>query len=57
MEILLNLVIGRSSNLYKELYNRGLIFGQPSLEYEFTRIYAHALITGQSNETEEDYKK
>ena len=57
MEILLNILIGRSSNLYKELYNKGIIFGQPSLEYEFSRNYAHALITGQSNKPEEVYEK
>ena len=57
MEILLNLLIGRSSNLYKELYNEGIIYGQPSLEYEFTRIYAHILITGQSNEPEKVYER
>ena len=57
MEILLNILIGRSSNLYKELYNKGLIFGQPSLDYEFSRNYAHALITGQSNKPEEVYEK
>ena len=56
MEILLNLLFGRSSNLYKELYNEGTIFGQPSLEYEFSKIYAHALITGQSNEPEKVYE-
>ncbi len=57
IEILLNLIIGRSSSLYKKLYNEGLIFGQPSLEYEFTNIYAHVLITGQSNEPEKVYKE
>lgn len=57
MEILLNLIIGRSSNLYKELYNEGIIFAQPSLEYEFTNIYAHVLISGQSNEPEKVYTK
>lgn len=57
MEILLNLIIGRSSNLYKELYNAGIIYAQPSLEYEFTNIYAHALISGQSNEPEKVYQK
>ena len=55
MEILLNLLFGRSSNLYKELYNKELIYSQPSLEYEFTNIYAHCLITGQSNDPEEVY--
>lgn len=57
IEILLNLLIGRSSNLYKELYNEGIIFSQPSLEYEFTDIYAHVLISGQSNAPEEVYQK
>lgn len=57
MEILLNLLVGRSSNLYKELYNEGIIYAQPSLEYEFTNIYAHALISGQSNEPEKVYQR
>lgn len=48
IEILLNLLIGRSSELYKKLYNKGIIHGQPSLDYEFGKTYAHVLITGQS---------
>ena len=55
IEILLNLLIGRSSDLYKSLYDEGIIYGQPSIEYEFTRIYAHALITGQSKNPEKVY--
>jgi len=57
MEILLNILMGRSSNLYKQLYNEGMIYSQPSLEYEFTNIYAHALINGQSNNPEKVYEK
>lgn len=57
MEILLNMLVGRSSNLYKELYNEGVIYAQPSLEYEFTKIYAHVLISGQSNEPEKVYQR
>ncbi len=57
IEILLNLIIGRSSKLYKELYNEGIIYAQPSLDYEFTKIYSHVLITGQSNEPEKVYEK
>ncbi len=56
IEILLNLIIGRSSNLYKKLYNEGMIYAQPSLDYEFTKIYSHVLITGQSNEPEKVYE-
>lgn len=52
IEILLNIILGRSSELYKKLYNEGIIFAQPSLEYEFTSDYAHILITGQATEPE-----
>ena len=52
IEVLLNMLLGRSSKLYKELYNQGIILAQPSLEYEFTDDYAHILITGQATEPE-----
>lgn len=57
IEILLNMIIGKSSNLYKELYDEGLLFAVPSLDYEFARGYAHILITGQSTEPEKVYEK
>ena len=60
VEILLNMLLGRSSKLYKEIYGQGIIFNQPSLEYEFTEGYAHVLITGQATEPEkvfETFKK
>lgn len=57
IEILLNLLIGRSSRLYQELYNKGIIYSQPSLDYEFSRTYAHVLITGQSEKPEEVLNK
>ena len=57
IEILLNIIIGQSSNLYKELYNNGIIYSSPNLEYDFAKGYAHILITGQSKETEELYSK
>ncbi len=49
IEILLNMLIGKSSKLYKELYEAELITGEPYLEYEFSKQYAHVSITGQSN--------
>ena len=55
IEILLNLIIGRSSKLYKSLYYKGVIFEQPSLEYEFSKTYAHIILTGQSNNPDEIY--
>lgn len=57
IEILLNLIIGRSSSLYQELYQKGILYEQPSLEYEFSKNYAHVLITGQSSNPEDIYQK
>ncbi|MCL2342008.1 MAG: insulinase family protein [Firmicutes bacterium] len=48
IEILLNLLIGKSSNLYKELYETELIMSEPDLDYEFAKSYAYINITGQS---------
>ena len=57
IEILMNLILGRSSDLYKKLYNEGIISGQPSLDYEFGQTYAHVLITGQSTDPEKVYQE
>ena len=60
MEILLDLIFGKSSKLYKKLYEDGKIFGEPSLSYEIGRKYSHILIAGQSNEPNfvyEEFKK
>ena len=56
IEILLNLLIGSSSELYKKLYNLGNSYNEPSLEYDFDKNYAHILISGQSNNPEELYE-
>lgn len=57
IEILMNLILGRSSELYKKLYDEGIISGQPSLDYEFGQTYAHVLITGQSTDPEKIYQE
>ena len=57
IEILLNMIIGKSSNLYKELYEKGIILAEPSMDYEFTKQYAHVIISGQSNNPEEIQKR
>ncbi len=56
-EILLNMILGKSSKLYQELYNEGILFVTPGLDYEFARGYAHILITGQSPKPYEVYDK
>lgn len=60
IEILLYMLIGKSSALYQRLYKEGLIIAQPDLDYEFSKEYAHITITGQSNNPErvvEELKK
>ena len=57
IEILLNLILGKSSELYQELYNKGILYSTPSLDYEFGTGYAHILITGQSKYPEKVYNK
>ena len=49
IEILLYMLIGKSSKLYQTLYNEGLLISQPDLDYEFSKEYAHITISGQSN--------
>lgn len=67
IEILLNLIIGKSSKLYKELYEAGIIMEEPDKSFEFSKQYAHAIISGQTKdpkivaekikETVQNYKK
>jgi len=50
IEILLNILIGKSSELYKKLYEEGYLLSQPDLEYEVSKQFAHILISGQSKD-------
>ena len=51
-EIILNMLIGESSNLYKEMYQIGNIFNVPGLSYEFGENYAYILIAEKANDPE-----
>ena len=46
IEILLNMIIGKSSDTYKELYENGNLLSKPDMDYEFSNEYAHILISG-----------
>ena len=50
IEILLNMLVGKSSPLYQKLYEEGILLSTPDTEYEFSGEYAHVLASGQSNE-------
>ena len=60
IEILCDLIIGISSNLYKHLYEENIIYSKPTYEFDFSKDYAHILLTGQSKRPEklfEEWKK
>ena len=57
IEILLNILVGASSEWFKDLYDIGNTYSTPSFEYEFNTNYAHILITGQSNNPDELFEK
>ncbi len=52
MDIIFYLILGRSSKLYQDLYNKGLIYSELGYDYEFSKTYSHFLIQGQSTQPE-----
>lgn len=48
IEIILNMLVGKSSDFYQELYEEGMLLSQPDVDYEFSKQYAHILISGAS---------
>ena len=50
IEMILNILIGKSSNLYKNLYENEILISEPYLEYEIGENYAHIGITGVSKD-------
>lgn len=52
IECIGNIIFGSSSKLYQRLYENGLISGEFSFNYEFSKEYAHILIQNTSNEPE-----
>ena len=57
IEILLNMLIGKSSDLYKNLYQEELLISEPFLEYEFGEDYAHVAISGASKDPDKILEK
>lgn len=49
IQVILNILLGKSSKLYKELYEKQILTAEPDMDYEFSREFAHILIGGQSN--------
>lgn len=52
LEILSNVIFGKSSKLYQKLYNDGLIFSEFEFDFEYARNYAHYILQGTSEKPE-----
>jgi predicted Zn-dependent peptidase len=57
IEIILNMLVGKSSKLYARLYEQGLLLEEPSIDYEFSKQYAHVLIATQSKNPQKVYEE
>ena len=49
------MLVGKSSKLFAKLYDEGLLLSEPSMEYEFSKKYAHVLIAAQSKDPNKVY--
>ena len=56
IEILGDLLFGKSSETFEELYESGKILSEPGINYEFSKTYAHTLIQVQTNYVEDVIK-
>jgi predicted Zn-dependent peptidase len=52
VNILLSMLIGRSSDLYEQLYNKGLVNGYISYDYNIERDYGFSILGSESNNPE-----
>lgn len=57
INIILNCIFDENSELFKELYEEGLIITEPDLEYEYSDIYSQISIFASSKDPEKVYEK
>jgi predicted Zn-dependent peptidase len=53
MKILLEMILGRGSDLYKQLYENGLITSNFDADYTYEGGYSYSLISGESKKPDE----
>ena len=57
IEIILQLLVGKSSKLFKKLYEEGLVVSEIESEYDFEKRYSYIAIVGQSKDPKEIEKR
>jgi len=56
VDIFLNSMLGKGSNLYNDLYEKGMIGKNFGYDYNYGPAYGHIIIGGESEKPEETYK-
>ena len=57
LNIILNCIFDENSELFKKLYEEGLIITEPDLEYEYSDIYSQISIFASSKNPEKVFEK
>ena len=57
IEIIGSILLSKSSKTFEELYEEGKIFSEPSLQYEFSKTFAHVMIQFQSHNIQDVINK
>jgi predicted Zn-dependent peptidase len=57
VEIIGSILLSKSSKTFEELYESGKIFSEPSIQYEFSKTFAHVMIQFQSHNKEDVIEK
>lgn len=53
LDIIFNILIGDSTELYQSLYEEGILQSEPTFIYENSKTYSHVIIQGQSQQYDE----
>lgn len=57
IDILGTIIFGKSSEVFKNLYEAGKLLSAPSIDYEFSKTYAHVMIQFQTNSIDDVIKE
>lgn len=57
LDMIFNILIGDSTQLYQSLYEQGILQSEPTFIYENSKTYSHVLIQGQSQQYDEVIQK
>lgn len=57
LDMIFNILIGDSTQLYQGLYEQGILQSEPTFIYENSKTYSHVLIQGQSQQYDEVIQK